>query len=514
MDDDKKQELPEEVQVYIRSLENQVETLIEELNLERMKRFGTSSEKVSMLQPELFEEIISEVETEEPVEEITVPEYTRKKKGRKPIDSSITRKDIYHDIPEEDKKCGCGCDMVKVDEVVTERLQVIPEQIYAERHIRPKYACRNCEGSGDEDKPTFRVAPAPPSLIPGSIMTGGLLAYILVSKFCDHLPFYRQEKKFERIGAYISRQNMSNWTIKSYLALKLMNEMMKQKMKEGSYLQMDETPIKVHGEEGKLDTTNSYIWVSRGGPPESQIVLYEYNKSRSAKYIKELTEGFSGFLQSDGYTGYDSVLKGNKEITHVGCLAHARREIYDAYKAAKKVKASHTVLNKIRKFYTVEKKLRSEDLTPDQFAMKRKKLIEPIADDLKKWLDNKAKNLRPTSGLGEAVKYTLGQWDKIMNYLDCPDLTPDNNASERAVKPFVLGRKNWLFAGSTDGADAMCFFFSMIETAKVNGLNPYAYLKWLFEKAPLLLEDHKKLESLLPFNCSPEEVHQIMMPTA
>ncbi len=505
-----KQKLAPEVLEYIKSLENKITSLTEQLNLAIMQKFGKSSEKVAPLQPELFEELTPENLEEEPDEELVVPEYNRKKRGRKPIDPSLPRKIIIHDISEDDKKCACGCEMVKIDEVPSERLQIIPEKAYVERHIRYKYACRSCEGSGDEGKPTFRIAPAPPSLIPGSIMTGGLLSYILINKFCDYLPFYRQEKRFERVGVYISRQNMSNWTIKSYRILKELNEIMRERLKTGPFLQMDETPIQVHGEEGKLDTSKSYIWVTKGGPPESQIALYEYERTRSSKYIKGLTEGYSGFLQSDGYQGYDSVLKASDDITHVGCLAHARRKIYDGYKAAKNLKGSNTVINKIQKIYTEEKMLRKKDLSPDDFISMRKLRVKPLLKDLKNWLDKKALNIRPTSDLGKAIKYTLGQWDKIVNYLDCPYLTPDNNAAERTVKPFVMGRKNWLFAGSTEGADAMCFYYSLIETAKLNGLNPYAYLKWLFEKS-LLIQDGETLESLAPWNCSPEEINKIIL---
>lgn len=501
----------EELLQEIELLRNKVEDLTNKLDLAIMQRFGKSSEKVSPLQPELFKELtVQELDDilEDNVHTYVVPEHTKRKPGRKPISENIPRKEILHDIPEEDKKCACGCDMSVVEEIVTERLQVIPEKVYVEKHIRPKYACRNCEGSGDEDKPVFRIAPAEASLLPGSIMTGGLLAYILVNKFCDYLPFYRQEERFNRFGAPISRQNMSSWTIKTYQKLTQLYDLMKERIKSGPYLQMDETVIQVHGEEGKPDSSNSYIWVSRGGPPESEVILYEYDRSRSSKYILNFVEGFSGYLQTDGYKGYDTALKNFSGITHVGCLAHARRKIHDAYKADKKNKQANTVLNKIQKIYNTENKIRNMQLSSDQFISKRKEMVEPLLIDLKKWLDKKSETLRPTSNLGKAITYTLGQWDKIISYLDCPYLTPDNNAAERTVKPFVMGRKNWLFAGSTTGADAMCFYYSLIETAKACGLNPYAYLKWVFEKAPLL-ED---LTKLAPWNCNPEEVNKITLP--
>ncbi|MDC7233202.1 MAG: transposase [Spirochaetales bacterium] len=226
---------------------------------------------------------------------------------------------------------------------------------------------------------------------------------------------------------------------------------MKDKIRSGPFLQMDETTVQVHGEESKMDSSKSYIWITKGGSPENQIALYEYNRSRSSKYIKVFVEEFSGYLQSDGFQGYDSVLKDHDSITHVGCLAHARRKIYDPYKADKKVKQSNVVINKIQKIYATEKKLRQKELTPEEFLIMRKE-----------------------------------------------------------VKPFVMGRKNFLFAGSIEGADAMCFYYSLIETAKLNGLNPYAYLKWLFDKAPLLGKSGK-LDELAPWSCNPEEIKKIML---
>lgn len=512
-----KQDLSPEVIAYIKSLETENKSLSMamkdlklQLNLAIMARFSKSSEKVSPLQPELFEEFTIEV-LKEILEELTVPEHKRKKAGRKPINPAIPRQDIVHDIPEKDKTCACGCELVKIDEETSERLQIIPEKVYVERHIRPKYACRKCEGSGDEDKPVFRIAPTPASLIPGSIMTGGLLSYILISKFCDYLPFYRQEQRFERFGAPISRQNMSNWTMKGYRVLQELNDLMKKKIRSGPFLQMDETTVQVHGEEDKPDSSTSYIWVTKGGPPEFQIALYEYDRSRSSQYIRNFVEGFSGFLQSDGYKGYDSVLKNNNDITHVGCLAHARRKIRDAYKADNKLKQSNVVINKIQKIYNAENTLRAKGLTSENFLEERNQIVKPLLDDLKSWLDKKAINIRPTSHLGKAITYTLGQWDKIVKYLECPYLTPDNNAAERTVKPFVMGRKNFLFAGSTEGADTMCFYYSLIETAKLNGINPYAYLRWLFEKAPLLEED-QSIELLAPWNITPDEINKIMLP--
>ena len=518
-----RRELPGEVQNYISTLEEKnnslecqnttleelIEQLEEKLRLALFRKFSRSSEKLDTSQLDFFE-IPEDTEEQEKSEEltITVPSHTRKKKGRKPLDPSLPRKIIVHNIDEADKECACGHALVKVDEEITERLQIIPEQVYVERHIRPKYACRHCEGSGDEEHPVFRIAPSPPTLIPGSIVTHGLLAFIFVNKFCDHLPFYRQEKRFERLGAHISRQNMSNWAFKVYEALGPLENLLEQEVKSGPYIQMDETPVQVLSEPDRPATSKSYMWLARGGPPKTPIVYYKYQETRKSQFVKDFLEDYAGFLQSDGYKGYETALKENSDVIHVGCLAHAKRKFHDAAQASKKAGSATIALVKIKAFYRVEKELRNLNLPEDEFVERRKKEIEPITKDFKSWLDDKALKIRPESETGKAVAYTLGQWKKIMRYLDCAELTPDNNAAERSIKPFVIGPKNWLFSGSPGGANASALLFSLIETAKANDLNPYGYLKWIIEQIPLLKseDDFKKL---LPGNCDREEVNRI-----
>ena len=492
------------------SLKKEIEELEKKLHLALFKKFGISSEKMSPSQIEFFEttEDTKDDNKNNEVDVVIVASHPRKKPGRKPLDPSMPRKVILHDIDESEKKCACGHDLVKVDEEITERLQIIPEIVYVEQHVRPKYACRHCEGSGDEDKPVFRIAPTPPTIIPGSIVTPGLLAFIFVNKFCDHLPFYRQEKRFERIGAHISRQNMSNWSLKVYEALKPLENLLKQGVKTGPFIQMDETPLQVLSEPDRPDTSKSYMWLARGGPPETPIVYYNYQETRKSLFIKDFLEDYQGFLQSDGYIGYEAALKGNKDIIHVGCLAHARREFHNAVKASKKAGSANIALSKIQAFYRVEKELRSLELPTDEFLERRKKKIEPIAKDFKAWLDDKALKVRPGNDTGKAISYTLGQWDKIIKYLDCAELTPDNNAAERSIKPFVVGRKNWLFSGSPTGANASALLFSLIETAKANDLNPYGYLKLIFDQTPLL-KSETDFEKLLPGNCDRDEINRI-----
>ena len=520
--------LPLEAQQYITELERQTETLREQhaavsehvqtlqtentilnerLNLLLYRRFSRSAESVPEGQNELFAEAESEAAAEE-VEEgyVDVPAHRRSKSGRKPIDEKHPRIEIVHDIPEEEKQCGCGHELQRIGEETSERIQVIPEQIWVERHIRPKYACKNCEGSGDEEKPAVRVAPAQPSMIPGSITTAGLLAFILVNKFVDHLPFYRQEKRFERIGFHISRQDMSNWTMAVGKRIGPLIQLFRDRIRAGPVVQMDETPVQVLAEPGRENTKKSYMWLARGGPPEGPVCLYHYTPTRSAEYPRTLLGNYSGYLQVDGYSAYQTLAAENANLTLVGCWAHARRKFFEAGKGSKKAGAAHEAVAKIRKLYQVETELREKNLSDREFLARRREEVEPLLENLKSWLSKKAVQVVPGTLLGTAIAYTTKQWDSLVRYLDHPWLTPDNNAAENAIRPFVLGRKNWLFSASPRGADASCAIYSIIETAKQNGLNPYAYLHYIFTKVPEI-SDEAEWEELLPHNVDPDEVN-------
>jgi len=495
-------DLPKDVQDYIKSLEVRYSALEERYQLLLYKRFCRAAETVDKNQPLLFDSEAPDTDVEpetEPAETEEIPSYTRKKPGRKAIDDSLQRQDVVIDIPESEKQCACGCALVRIGEEVSERLQVVPARMWVERIIRPKYACRNCEGSGDEEKPAVRIASAPASLIPGSIVTPGLLAFVFINKYADHLPFYRQEKSFERIGIHISRQNMSNWQQHVYSKLIPLQTLMKDHLKAGPVLQMDETTVQVMNEEGRENTQKSYMWLARGGPPGNPVVMYEYRETRAASNIHSFLEGFSGFLQTDGYEGYGSALKTHPDIIHVGCLAHARRKFFEASKVSKKATTAEEGIKNIKALYRIETDLRAQNLTDSVFLEKRKELCVPVLEAFKKWLEEQNTLVLPSSLTGNAIAYTLKQWSRLIAYLETPFLTPDNNASENAIRPFVLGRKNWLFSGSPDGAKSSCFMYSLIETAKQNELNPLEYLTLLFEKVPQA-QTTNDWKALLPWN--------------
>jgi transposase len=457
--------LPESVQTHIQSLEHELsekklenEQLREELRLAIYRKYGRSSEKQDDSQALLgFDseaESLPDAPDDESLESVTISSHTRKKRGRKPIADYIPREDIIHDISEEEKQCACGHTLSKMGEEVSEKLAIIPEQIYVERHIRPKYACKHCEGSGDEDRNAIRIAPVPVSLIPKSIVTPGLLAFIIVGKFCDHLPFYRQEKRFERIGVSISRQDMSNWVIKAFTVLLPLLALLKKALVSGSFVQMDETPLQVMGEDGRANTSQSRMWVTLGGDGDTPVALYEYRETRKAEYIIELLSNFLGFLQADGYTGYDKAASDLGNIIRVGCLAHVRRKFVEASKASKNPGSAHRAISMIAKIYHAENEIDKQTLSDDRIIQVRKETVVPLLTEMKTWLEDKSVKVRPESNTGKAVSYALSQWESIQWFIDCPGLTPDNNACERAIRPFVIGRKNWILNGSPKGAEA------------------------------------------------------------
>ena len=477
----------------------------EERDLLIYKRFMRSSEQIPFdnNQQQLFPaetEVKQLTEKEKPEERTIVKEHSRKKCGRKPIDPSIRRVVRTIDIPEDEKKCACGAELARIGEEISEKLHIIPEEVYAEQIHRLKYACPCCEGTAEEGvKPAVRIAPVEPSIIPRSIATPSLLSYLLTHKFEDHLPYFRQEKQFKRIGVTLCRQDMANWQQMSYKNIGPLFNLIEQAVKSGSLIQMDETPFKVMKEEGRTNTQKSYIWVARGGPPGKTVVLYRYYETRKAENARKFLEGFKGYLQTDGLDSYDSAIKEMPDIIHIGCFAHCRRYFFEASKLHEKSELAEEGINHIGKLYKLEHELRSQDLPPEEFLVKRKKDAESILGAFKAFLLKLQETVPPSMKLGQAVHYSLTQWDKLIRYLDSPLITPDNNLCENSLRPVVLGRKNWMQFGSPAGAESACGFYTLIETAKQNSYEPAHYLKALFEKAPYA-SSTEDWEKLLPWN--------------
>jgi len=494
-----------------RRYEKENKLLREQVLLMKSKIFGRKSEKFSAeesIQQLLFDEAADEVEEEKAQDEqtIEVPAHTRKKRGRKPLPEHLPRVEVVHDLSEEEKVCACGKIMDRMGQEISEKLDIIPAKIQVIRHIRYKYACKNCEGV-DSDGPTVKIAPVPAQIIPKGIATPGLIAYIITIKFVDAVPFYRQEKQFERIGIELSRTNMCSWAIRVASLCGPIMDLLRSEILSGPLINADETTVQVLHEPDRSNTSKSYMWIFRGGPPGKPGLIYQYHPTRNGDVAEAFLDGYKGYVQTDGYVGYNFLAKSDG-VVHIGCWAHARRKFMEVVQARGKNDKSGSAdvaLAYIQKLYRVEHEAKSKGATGDELCHERKLKTKPVLAEFKEWLDKKVLQVPPKSLLGKAIAYTLGQWGRLEKYIDSPYVTPDNNMAENAIRPFVVGRKNWLFSGNPKGAQASATLYSLIETSKANGLEPYSYLRFLFDRLPHAVteEDHK---ALLPQYLKPSDL--------
>jgi transposase len=494
--------------IQFEKMEKENSFLHEQLKLALYRQYGKAAEKFSGVgQILLFDGGETRAPLRQPVETETIKSYTRVKRGRKPLDENIPREQVIIDIGEEEKHCACGSDLVCIGEDVVERLVMIPEQVYVVQYHVKKYACHTCEGSGDEEHKAVRTGKVPPAIMPGSIATPELLSYIFTKKYCDYMPYYRQEAGFGRIGVDISRQNMSNWQIKTSEKLQPLLRLILEHIRSGNVVQMDETPMLVMDEPGRENRQKSYMWLARGGPPGKPALWYTYRETHQKEHIVAILSGFNGYLQSDGNSSYESVAKNDLEgIIHVGCLAHVRRRFYEAMKISSGNGLADAALSQIKEIYKKEAELRealkSGKITTEEFTVRRREACEPKLQAFHEWLQANRNAVPPSSKIGDAISYALGEWHTIQKYLDDWQLTPDNNACERGIRPFVMGRKNWVMSGSPSGAQSSCEFYTLIETAKANNWNPTKYLTKVFQKAAEM-KSTDDWASLLPWNLTP-----------
>jgi len=490
----------EKYQERIDYLEQMVRLLQKEI-------FGRKSEKHVLPDHEqrhLFDPIESpESDHRLSEDKLVIPEHTRKKRGRKPLPADLPRVDVIHDIPEKEKQCDCGASLNCIGQDVSEKLDYVPAKVRVIRHIRLKYACKSCEGVESEG-PTVKIAPVPVQLLPKSIASEGLIAHLIVSKFADGLPLYRQQKIFGRLGIELSRATMANWVVKASQQCQPLIDLFQEEIRSGPLINVDETPYQVLNEPGRRNTSKSYMWVFKGGIENRPTLLYQYHRTRSGKAALNFLGDYQGYVQSDAFSGYECLAE-KKGIIQLGCWAHARRYFIDVIKAKKKNRSKRVqpksladeALEFIGALYQIEKEAKMKDLDPQEIYQLRQEKAKPVLDEFKIWLTAKQQITPPKGLLGKAINYSLKNWKKLIVYIEDGRLSPDNNAAENAIRPFVVGRKNWLFAGHPNGAEAGATFYSLVETAKANGLEPYNYLRYIFENLPLAKVD-QDYKNLLP----------------
>ena len=469
----------------------QIHFLEEQILAYQLRQFAAKSEKMNPNQAPFFDEA-QPSKSEEKIlsqeEEITVASYKRQNKaGRKPLPAELLRVPRVYDLLEEEKTCSCGCELTHIKDEKSEQLEIIPAKIYVIEHIRKKYACKTCQL-------TIKLAKLPLAPIPRSIAASGLLSHILVSKFQDHLPLHRQETILRRIGVDIPRATLSLWVIKCAELFRPLLKLMHDRILTYDVAYADETTLQVLKEPKKSVQSKKYMWLFAGGPPEEFVYYYRYHPSRSHEVATDFFEDFAGFVHCDGYAAYDSLANKNPSITLVGCLYHARRKFVEVAKLMpnKEGVATH-VIKCLAQLAHIEDEIKHLILPEKQAVRLSKEKL--LLDDLQQYLMNNQPNIPPKSLLGQAVSYTLNQWPKILNYLKDPRLEISNNLSERAIKPFVIGRKGWLFANSVEGANAAATIFSVIETCKYHSVEPYDYLRYILNILPQCqtIDDYEKL---------------------
>jgi transposase len=497
-------------------LENEI--LRERVRLLTQKQFGHRSERfpyeMENIQRLLFEDLVvrkarNEEEDDSGVEQIVIAEHRRKKKksGRKPLPADLPRVEVEYDISEKEKQCGCGSRMIKISEEVSEHLNIEPAHLWVEKVKRPKYACKACEGLESQGC-AVKIAPAPEAMIEKSMSSPSLLAHIFISKFCDALPFYRQEKQLKRYGIKIPRSTMCNWALEVASRLRPLTEMLRLEVLSGTQINVDETWVQVLFEPDRSAQDKSYIWVFSGGKEGKPAVYYRYAPSRGGEVAREFLGDYRGYVQTDGYSGYNFI-DGTKGMIHVGCWSHARRNFYEVLQAGgKKFKISgkaDEALKIIQDLYMIEREAEDMGLSEEDIYRLRQKRSKPILERFHEWLKETVPGTPPKSLLGKAINYALAQWPRLVRYLEDGKLKMDNNSVENKIRPFVMGRKNWLFSFTPAGARASAAFYSLIETAKANGLEPYRYFLYLFDRYP-----HARttwdIFNLLPMNVMKSEI--------
>ncbi len=474
----------------------------EQFRLSQKQRFGRSSELSDENQLQLFNEAEAEPQVPEPtMEEITY--RRRKQKGKRDEqlkDLPVER--IEYRLKEGEKFCPCCKNELHEMSTETRReIKIIPAEAVVVEHVSYVYACRRCER--EETTTPVITAPMPKPPLPGSLASPSAIGHIMTGKYVDGLPLYRQEKSLSRLGIELSRQTMANWMIKaSQNWLSLLYQRMHELLLERDVLQADETELQVLREEGREAKSKSYLWLYRTGSEKPAIVLYDYQTTRASKHPARFLHGFAGYLHVDGYPGYNNL----QDVTLVGCWAHARRKFDEALKALPKEKQNADVaarygLDFCNRLFALERELKM--VSAEERYRERLKRGRPIIDEFKAWLDFQRPRVLPKSSFGLAIGYCFNQWDKLLAYLADGRLELDNNRSERSIKPFVIGRKAWLFANTPRGATASATIYSIVETAKENGLNPFTYLVYLFEQMPNVdVSDQNVLDELLPWSAS------------
>jgi len=477
------------------------DSLKHQINELRRHRFGKKSERyIDPEHPQLSflddnASLFSQEEAKGNLIEdnVTVAAYTRKKKKS---EKELPRRIEIIPATEEQKRCTCGCQKKVIRYETKELINYQPAVFEIIEQRREVVACSNgCDGA-------IKTAPAPLQVLPKISVTESVLAFIVVSKLDDRQPLYHLEKQLnERYGVDCSRQAMAGWMIDLMTPMQPLYNLLKDQVIDYDVAACDATTLQVLNEPDRKAETKSYMYCMRGGEPQKEVVLYEYNDKDHKKFIADWFMGFIGFLHVDGDNFFED-LPNMPGVILVNCNSHARRKFEPIAKSAKGKGIAKEAMRRYKELYQIERKAKDVKMTSQERHALRQEKSKPLMESFKKWLDEIFPTVLPQSSLGKAIQYALNRWDGLMRFLDDGRLEIDNNLTEQKIKPIVIARKNFLFAATVPGAKSLCMHFSFIQTAKLHGHDPYHYYLIVLKRLPHCksLDDYEKL---LPWNLNP-----------
>jgi len=484
------------LKLQISEQQQRIDYLENQIRLFRHQRFGPSSETFSPDQLSLLDNKTDDNKTlvalqNDPNNKTLVKSHQRRKHSKIIINDDIAVERVIIDLDEHEKTCSC-CNtlMTHIGEDTTRQVEYIPASLVAKDFVRLKYACKACES-------TIKRATLPKRLIPKSIASPSLMAYLIVNKFVDHLPLHRIERMFQRLGLGLPRNVQCDWLLKVAEKLLPLYQLLKQQALSGPRVWTDDTVIPMQNDQkDRKRTIQARLWVYIGGslndPP---TVFYDFTRSRSQEGPLTILAGYQGYLHADAYPGYDRLYT-QENIKEVACWFHARRKFHEVAVLTKKPHRAHIALDYIRKLCVIERTIKEQKLSFDEIRQYRQVHAKPILKEYKEWLNNQI-NAVSTGAFKSALKYTLNQWDALNTYLEQGYLKMDNNDSERRMKPIALGRKNYMFVGSERGGYAAAVYYSIVETCKSFNINPLEYLADILTQLP---------------NCKSEEDYAALLP--
>ncbi len=484
--------------IDLHAAQTKIRALVLELVHLRRMRYGARSEAFTGEERDLFQETLASdiaaaeaklaKEREEKPATTPVPKPPRPRAGRQPLPDHLPRIEHHHEP--ESCTCGtCGSDLVKIGEDISEQLDVEPAKFFVHRHIRPQYACRPCE--------TVSAAPIPPAVIDGGLAAVGLYVWILIGKYLDHLPLYRLEQIAARDRVILSRSTMAEWVGRIGVALQPLADRLVELLLERDVLHADETPV-AQLDPGRGKTKRAYLWAYRSnvletGPP---IVVFDYQPSRAGHHARSFLSGWKGHLMVDDFAGYKMIF--TQGVTELGCLTHARRKFFDLNEAQANPIAQEA-LRLIASLYVIE--ARGRGMNMDERTQLRQEHAQPLLQSMHDWLLKTRVTVANGGGTAKALDYSLRRWAALSRYATAGNLPIDNNPVENVIRPIALGRKNWLFTGSEQAGKRAAAIQTLLGTAKLNGLDPAAWLRDTLEKLPTCL--NSQIDSLLPLRAEP-----------